>query len=244
MGARTRFARDSCKMLARRTAFVALRRPLARSVRALATSTQNPYDVLGVGRKSTQAEVKAAYLKAAKLSHPDSASSSDGPNFEAVNAAYESLSTPARRSRTDADLDAPPQNLRADFEELVLMAEGGQLGKAGAIFQALSERAQTPSDVAAASEAAAALLDACAAGGVPRSAPFALAASLWRWLDERDARDATACNAWFALCLRLGHTKEAFAAARLAEASGFEQSALMRSTLRQTRAYKASKAAT
>ena len=188
--------------------------------------------------------MKAAYLKAAKLSHPDSASSSDGPSFEAVNAAYESLSTPARRSRTDADLDAPPQNLRADFEGLVLMAEGGQLGKAGAIFVALSERAQTPSDVAAASEAAAALLDACAAGGVPRSAPFALAASLWRWLDERDARDATACNAWFALCLRLGHTKEAFAAARLAEASGFEQSALMRSTLRQTRAYKASKAAT
>ena len=234
-----RFARR--KMLASRVVFTALRRPIARSVRALATTTQNPYDVLGVGRKSTQAEVKAAYLKAAKLSHPDSASSSDGPSFEAVNAAYESLSTPARRSRTDADLDAPPQNLRADFEDLVLMAEGGQLGKAGAIFQALSERAQTPSDVAAASEAAAALLDACAAGGVPRSAPFALAASLWRWLDERDARDATACNAWFALCLRLGHTKEAFAAARLAEASGFEQSALMRSTLRQTRAYKASR---
>ena len=45
-------------------------------------------------------------MKAAKLSHPDSASSSDGPSFEAVNAAYESLSTPARRSRTDAELDA------------------------------------------------------------------------------------------------------------------------------------------
>ena len=231
-------------MLASGVTRVLLRRPIARSVRALASSTPSPYDVLGVSRKAPATEIKAAYLKAAKLSHPDSASSSDGPSFEAVNAAYESLSTPARRSRTDADLDAPPQNLRADFEELVLMAEGGQLGKAGAIFQALSERAQTPSDVAAASEAAAALLDACAAGGVPRSAPFALAASLWRWLDERDARDATACNAWFALCLRLGHTKEAFAAARLAEASGFEQSALMRSTLRQTRAYKASKAAT
>jgi len=231
-------------MLASGVTRVLLRRPIARSVRALASSTPSPYDVLGVSRKAPATEIKAAYLKAAKLSHPDSASSSDGPSFEAVNAAYESLSTPARRSRTDAELDAPPVNLRAEFEDLVLMAEGGQLGKAGAIFQALSERAQTPSDVAAASEAAAALLDACAAGGVPRSAPFALAASLWRWLDERDARDATSCNAWFALCLRLGHTKEAFAAARLAKASGFEQSALMRSTLRQTRAYKASKAAT
>ena len=157
-------------MLASRVVFTALRRPLAQSVRALATSTPSPYEVLGVSRKAPATEIKAAYLKAAKLSHPDSASSSDGPSFEAVNAAYESLSTPARRSRTDAELDAPPVNLRAEFEDLVLMAEGGQLGKAGAIFQALSERAQTPSDVAAASEAAAALLDACAAGGAWREA--------------------------------------------------------------------------
>ena len=82
------FARYAgAKMLASRVTRGLLRRPLARSVRVLATSTQSPYDVLGVGRKATQTDVKAAYLKAAKLSHPDSASSSDGPTFEAVNAA-------------------------------------------------------------------------------------------------------------------------------------------------------------
>lgn len=71
----------------------------------------NPYDVLGVDIEATLEEIKAAYRKCAKATHPDT-----HPNdpeavskFQQVNEAYTTLSDPEKRARFDdfgaADLD-------------------------------------------------------------------------------------------------------------------------------------------
>ncbi len=56
------------------------------------------YDILGVGRHATQAQIKAAYRKLAKKYHPDSAGSAeDKEKFQELQEAYSVLADPEKR---------------------------------------------------------------------------------------------------------------------------------------------------
>lgn len=71
----------------------------------------NPYEVLGVGEDATPLEIKRAYRKLAKKTHPDAGGSREA--FQAVNAAYAVLSDPDKRShydRTGEIKDDEPDN--------------------------------------------------------------------------------------------------------------------------------------
>jgi hypothetical protein len=61
------------------------------------------YEVLGVARDATPAEIKSAYRRIAKVVHPDASGESNGL-FSMVTAAYEVLSDEGRRAAYDADL--------------------------------------------------------------------------------------------------------------------------------------------
>lgn len=63
----------------------------------------NPYDLLGVSKSATEAEIKKAYHKLARTLHPDvNPDKSAAEKFKAVSAAYELLSDKDKRRRFDA----------------------------------------------------------------------------------------------------------------------------------------------
>ncbi|VEI14108.1 molecular chaperone DnaJ [Trueperella bialowiezensis] len=59
------------------------------------------YDILGVSRDATQAEIKKAYRKKARLLHPDEAGGGSEEEFKEVNKAYEVLSNEEKRQLYD-----------------------------------------------------------------------------------------------------------------------------------------------
>jgi hypothetical protein len=63
---------------------------------------QTHYDVLGVARSATAAQVRAAYRAAARDHHPDAGGDVD--RMRAVNAAWRVLGDPARRAAYDRQL--------------------------------------------------------------------------------------------------------------------------------------------
>ena len=69
----------------------------------MAQITEDPYEVLGVHREATHIEIKAAYRKAARDSHPDA--NPDDPHaearFKSVAVAYEILSDGEKRENYD-----------------------------------------------------------------------------------------------------------------------------------------------
>lgn len=68
-------------------------------------SRSNHYDTLNISPKATQAEIKQAYRRLAKLFHPDSQSTTADPDkIVEVNAAYEVLGDPTRRRFYDEQL--------------------------------------------------------------------------------------------------------------------------------------------
>ncbi|KAI3440249.1 uncharacterized protein J3R85_003873 [Psidium guajava] len=82
----------------------------AATVEALPTvkgSSATPYQVLRVEPSASQAEIKAAYRRLAKLYHPDSASTyGDEGDFVEIHNAYAMLSDPAARARYDLSIRA------------------------------------------------------------------------------------------------------------------------------------------
>ena len=60
------------------------------------------YGLLGVSRDATDAEIKTAYRRLAKILHPDSGTPGDVERFRSIQEAYETLSDPARRASYDA----------------------------------------------------------------------------------------------------------------------------------------------
>jgi DnaJ-class molecular chaperone len=80
---------------------------------------RNYYIILGVDPDATQDQIKSAYRRKAKQSHPDICEGG-GERFRDVQDAYETLSDPARRRVYDDELtremrrQAPPQGMRAE----------------------------------------------------------------------------------------------------------------------------------
>jgi hypothetical protein len=74
----------------------------------LPTKKQNHYEVLGVWRDASDAEIRRAFRHLAMLHHPDVNSDPEaGERFRAVKEAYDALSEPDSRARFDATLGAP-----------------------------------------------------------------------------------------------------------------------------------------
>jgi len=73
---------------------------------------QDPYDVLGLKRTATDAEIRAAYRKLAKRHHPDlnPGKPEADERFKQINAANNLLSDPDKRARYDrGEIDAAGQ---------------------------------------------------------------------------------------------------------------------------------------
>ncbi len=69
----------------------------------------DPYELLGVARTATDAEIRASYRKLAKLHHPDlnPGKKEAEERFKAISAAYALLSDPEKRARFDrGEIDA------------------------------------------------------------------------------------------------------------------------------------------
>lgn len=79
------------------------------------------YDVLGVDAWADPATIKAAYLAAAKRCHPDRGGSDE--EFLAVQAAWEVLGDPIRKSRYDATGDETGKVRSPDEWEALVLTE-------------------------------------------------------------------------------------------------------------------------
>ncbi|MFW8637417.1 DnaJ C-terminal domain-containing protein [Cribrihabitans pelagius] len=74
--------------------------------------SDDPYDILGVPKDASQAEIKKAYRKLAKKLHPDLSPGDTGKaaEFQRVGTAYDILGDPEKRRRFDAgEIDASGQ---------------------------------------------------------------------------------------------------------------------------------------
>src|ERR671938_2127127 len=80
---------------------------------------RNPYDVLGVARTASPAEIKKAFRKAAKAHHPDrnAGDPKAKDRFAEVNAAYEILGDETKRAQFDrGEIDAEGKPRFQGFE--------------------------------------------------------------------------------------------------------------------------------
>jgi len=80
---------------------------------------RNPYDVLGVTREASEAEIKKAFRKAAKASHPDRNKNDPKAKdrFAEINAAYEILGDAKKRAQFDrGEIDAEGKPRFGGFE--------------------------------------------------------------------------------------------------------------------------------
>ena len=76
---------------------------------------KSPYDILGVAQTATQDQIRTAYRRLAKTSHPDT--NPDKPDaaetFAAISAAHALLSDPEKRARFDrGEIDASGADIR------------------------------------------------------------------------------------------------------------------------------------
>ncbi len=94
---------------------------------------RNHYQVLGLDRHATDAQVRDAYRALAKRHHPDvSGTGSNDAVFKAVALAYEVLSDPKSRAKYDAQLDvddcasatAPPGRAHYSWENIAARKPG------------------------------------------------------------------------------------------------------------------------
>ena len=197
----------------------------------LCTTSSSAYDTLGVPRDAKAAEIRARYLELAKATHPDASGSKSG-GFAEISAAYDVLSDPERRAQHDLDLE---RRQRSHVPEvlataLTLASRGRVLAATAAFLSLEGEMHHTASDSAAKVELARALLDLSANSAPLEPATHAQVAQLWKWLLTQDAVDASACNAWFALCLNRGHHIEAMRAYKHAQRESLEQVSCRRVT--------------
>ncbi len=90
---------------------------------------RNPYDVLGVSRSASEAEIKKAFRKLAKTYHPDSNKNDPKAKdkFAEANAAYEILGDADKRAQFDrGEIDAEGKPRFQGFEGFGGRGAGGQ----------------------------------------------------------------------------------------------------------------------
>ncbi|MGO4387155.1 DnaJ C-terminal domain-containing protein [Microvirga sp. 2YAF29] len=89
---------------------------------------RNPYDVLGVARSASEAEIKKAFRKLAKAHHPDSNQNDPKAKdkFAEVNSAYEILGDADKRGQFDrGEIDAEGKPRFQGFEGFTGGSRGG-----------------------------------------------------------------------------------------------------------------------
>lgn len=87
--------------------------------------SKDPYDVLGLTKAATPADIKKAYRKLVRESHPDLHPDDGGADarFKAISAAYDILKDPETRARFDAgEIDGlgaerPPRQYYRDYAD-------------------------------------------------------------------------------------------------------------------------------
>lgn len=197
--------------------------------------TRTAYAALGVKPTASQAEIKSAYYRLARETHPDVAG---GPSREStvefgeLSAAYEILSCQNRREAYDLQLSASATASLLDHSELnERMAEAllsGRLADGLALF--LQVHAIQPLPLWP--ENGARLLTLCAKRAHVKQAGF-----VFGRLRDADLLTADGCNTWFTMCIAHNRAAEAMEVHRLMEARGLQPSASVRACLRQIRAY-------
>ena len=88
------------------------------------------YEILGIARDASPAEIKAAYRRLARTLHPDvNADPADQERFKEITGAYEILSDPTKRQRYDEFGVAGPQGAPfGDIQDIFDMFFGGGFG--------------------------------------------------------------------------------------------------------------------
>ena len=93
---------------------------------------RDPYDVLGVSRKASEAEIKKAFRTLAKKHHPDTHANDPKAvkKFQEISAAYEVIGDKEKRTQYDrGEIDVKP----GDFVKVAIDALEDLMAKAGAI---------------------------------------------------------------------------------------------------------------
>ncbi len=79
----------------------------------------NCYEILGIRRNATAAEIKRAYRQKAKLYHPDSSKKEDTEKFRLLVQAYEILSDARQRSIFDESFFNKFHFKKENYETLI-----------------------------------------------------------------------------------------------------------------------------
>lgn len=105
------------------------------------------YEILGVKKDATEAEIKSAYRKLARKYHPDvNKEKGAEEKFKDINEAYEVLGDKEKRQRYDslgsawqggADFTPPPNFGDFDFSQFSSGAQGGNMGGFSDFFSAI-----------------------------------------------------------------------------------------------------------
>ena len=217
----------------------------------MAASSGTPYEILGVGRGASEANIRAAYLARAAEAHPDR-SDGDAARFVAVGAAYETLRCPARRRALDVALDAGLDAAAAAGDTVIMdsvavleaaeyalsLARSGRVGAAAQIL--LRECADHPAEARnGVVSAAAVVLRECgrwpAAG--PKAPRYLDASALIAMVRRHGVLDGAGCVTWFRASSAVGDVAESMRAVRHAELNGFDLSVEMEATARQVRLF-------
>ncbi|SRR5712691_4801720 len=99
----------------------------------------NYYDVLGVDRSASEAEIRERFRKMAREHHPDRVKGTDKAEaerkFQTLTEAVNVLTNPAKRKQHDAELSAGISKTSADFGQVakVYMSKGVKAFKEGDI---------------------------------------------------------------------------------------------------------------
>src|SRR5690349_2555617 len=102
---------------------------------------RDPYEILGVSKGASEAEVKSAFRKLAKKLHPD-ANKHDpkaASRFAELNAAYEIVGDAAKRKAFDrGEIDAEGKPRFTGYEGFGAQRGRGARGPGGAQFESFS----------------------------------------------------------------------------------------------------------
>ena len=113
------------------------------------TLTTDYYAVLGVDRNSTDLEIRAAYIKLVKLSHPDRLGTSPDPvawkaaneQLAQFNEAFSTLGDPVRRQQYDeghtSENIAPPSPEPTPQEHMYIIVSGSSMPERNVVIKAL-----------------------------------------------------------------------------------------------------------